>query len=230
MGKSPQDPICPDDGNSHRTCRRDKVRDAVVARILDGTYPPGTHLKEMALAEEFAISQAPVREALRELEMLGLVECQRYRGTRVLSPQCADLREAYELKAIIECRAAELAAPCRAEDLDSLEDCLRKMRVAADHADFEAYSVAVLAFHRQLVVMSGNRMFLRAWEALHWEVRSRIATQRARCKLPSYVESHLEVLAALRRGDGALAGQLLREMIERFLEADSPVTKGRGAL
>ena len=52
---------------------RDRIRDVLVARILDGTYPAGMQLKELTLAREFNVSQAPIREALRELEGSGLV-------------------------------------------------------------------------------------------------------------------------------------------------------------
>ena len=66
-----------------RVCMRDRIRDVLVARILDGTYPSGLQLKELSLAREFNVSQAPIREALRELEGTGLVTSERYRGTRV---------------------------------------------------------------------------------------------------------------------------------------------------
>ncbi len=66
-----------------RVCMRDHIRDVLVARILDGTYPAGMQLKELSLAREFNVSQAPIREALRELEGSGLVTSERYRGTRV---------------------------------------------------------------------------------------------------------------------------------------------------
>ena len=73
----------------HRACMRDQVRDRILSRILSGEYAPGTRLKELSLAAECGVSQAPVREALRELEALGLVECERYRGTRVRSADAA---------------------------------------------------------------------------------------------------------------------------------------------
>src|SRR5262249_42290470 len=81
-----------------RSCMRDEIRDAIAARILDATYAPGTRLKELALAKEFNVSQAPVREALRELAMLHLVETEHYRGTRVRSLDLPELAEAYELR------------------------------------------------------------------------------------------------------------------------------------
>ena len=189
----------------------------MVARILDGTYPPGTRLKELALATEFSVSQAPVREALRELEASGLAVSEPFRGTRVLGADAADLREAYELKAVIEERAAELAVPCSGEFLDVLEADMAQMRDSAGHLDFERYSIATLSFHRGIVLMSGNRAFLRTWDSLHWEVRSRIATRRIATRLPDYAEAHREVVSALRNGDGKRAGSALRSMIEKFL-------------
>lgn len=205
------------DGGGHRPCRRNKIRNTVVARILDGTYPPGTRLKELALANEFGVSQAPVREALRELEASGLAVSEPFRGTRVLGADAADLGEAYELKAVIEERAATLAVPCEADGLEFLELAFERMRAAAGALNFEDYSVASLAFHRGIVEMSGNRAFLRAWDALHWEVRTRIATRRIGAKLPDFAEAHRPVLAALREGSGEEAGRLLRDMIDRFL-------------
>ena len=97
-----------------RTCMRDHIRDVLVARILDGTYSAGTQLKELSLAREFNVSQAPIREALRELEGSGLVTCERYRGTRVRGADFGEMRESYELRTMLEVRAVELAAPVSA--------------------------------------------------------------------------------------------------------------------
>jgi DNA-binding GntR family transcriptional regulator len=206
-----------------RNCRRARIRDAVISRIMDGTYPPGTRLKEMALATEFGVSQAPVREALRELEVSGLAVSEPYCGTRVLGIDSAELREAYELKAVIEERAAELAVPCPPEALESLEMDLVELRETAARLDFDAYAVAVLSFHRTIVQMSGNRAFLRAWDALHWQVRSRVAIRQAGASLPSYADAHVEILAALRAGDGVLAGRRLRAIVDRYLTLLSQV-------
>jgi len=207
-------------GEGPRACRRNRIRNAVVARILDGTYPPGTRLKELVLAAEFGVSQAPVREALRELEVSGLAISEPYCGTRVLGVDPADLREAYELKAVIEERAAELAVPCSAETLDALQDDLETLQETAGRLDFEAYAIAVLSFHRGIVLMSGNRTFLRAWDALHWEVRTRVAIRQAGARLPYYAEAHIEVVQALRAGDGQRAGRQLRNIVDKFFLAE----------
>lgn len=58
--------------SSHRLRQQDRGRDAVIVRILDGTFRPGTWLEEQALAHELGVSQPLVREALCEIEVAGL--------------------------------------------------------------------------------------------------------------------------------------------------------------
>jgi DNA-binding GntR family transcriptional regulator len=201
-----------------RVCAHNRVRNAIVSRILDGSYAPGTRLKEMALAAEFEVSQAPVREALRELETLGLVEAKPYCGCTVRSADAADLREAYEMKMIIEERSANLAVPCQEADLDALDAEVVLLTASAASGDTDTYAAASLAFHRQVVVMSGNRQFLRTWDGLLWPVRTRLATMRARTDMVMLAGEHATIAAALRRGDGETAGKMLRHMILRFID------------
>lgn len=206
-----------DMGNTgYRQCIRDRLRTEILRRILDGRYPPDMHLKEMALAKEFGTSQAPVREALRELEILGLVESQRYRGTRVLTAQTVDLQEAYMLRSLIEERSAQLAVPCRPEDLTIFAAWVETMRVAAANQDSESYVAAALLFHRRIVELSGNGQFLKTYDAMHWGVRARIAAYRKICDLPRHAHEHAEVLRFLAAGDGVGAGAQLRAMMDRI--------------
>src|SRR5215831_15341190 len=110
-----------------RACMRDHIRDTLVARILDGTYPAGTQLKELYLAREFDVSQAPIREALRELEGSGLVMSERFRGTRVRGTDFREMRESYELRTMLEVRSVQLAAPYPPQLVEELEQLLRVM-------------------------------------------------------------------------------------------------------
>ncbi len=204
---------------------RDEVRDLVVERILDGSYPAGTRLKELALAAECNVSQAPVREALRDLEALGLVESERYRGTRVRATDHVQMREAYELRALLEERSAQLAVPCAPDTLASLKHELARMRRGLARRDYKLHAEAAAQFHRLLIVASHNSTFLRAWDSLHWEVRSRIAGQQLRARgvdLQSLLEGHSEVVELLEQGDGLRAGSTLRRLVERVMLAIDP--------
>jgi len=186
-----------------RLCMRDHIRDVLVARILDGTYPAGTQLKELTLAREFNVSQAPIREALRELEGSGLVASERYRGTRVRGADFAEMRESYELRATLEARAVELAFPCAPEVIAEMEHCLQAMIVAAKRNDSEAYLAEALGFHRSLIVASNNRTFVAVWDSLHWDVRGRIAVERVAKKSGDFmplIALHEALLGKIRAG------------------------------
>lgn len=205
---------------AQRVCMRDQVRNLIVERILHGSYPPGTRLKELALAAECKVSQAPVREALRELVALGLVESERYRGSRVREVDPRELRQAYELSALLEERAAQLAVPCSEPVLAELERQLARMLNALKSKNFEVYSEAAILFHRGLIVASANQVFLAAWDNLHWEVRTHVAVRRAvnaGIDLEAFIDSHRSILAALRRSDGKQAGSLVRELTEQMM-------------
>jgi DNA-binding GntR family transcriptional regulator len=201
-----------------RVCMRDHIRDVLVARILDGTYPAGMQLKELSLAREFNVSQAPIREALRELEGSGLVTSERYRGTRVRGADSQEMRESYELRATLEVRAVELAVPVAPDALAQMENCLRLMKTAVQASDVEAYIVEALRLHRHLIVASHNRTFVAVWDSLHWDVRGRIAVERLARKGGGFIaliELHEALLERLRAQDVAASTELVRQIFTR---------------
>lgn len=203
----------------HRTCMRDPIRDALVSRILDGVYPEGTHLKELALAREFNVSQAPVREALRELEALGLVVTERYRGTRVRQLDLAELREAYELRRLLETASVKTTALFSEEDLTELSLYVSRIEtlLPAGGDCMDELMNDVLRFHRKLVEMSGNRLFLKAWESMAWGVRSRIMAKQIGV-VSGLNELRADVISALRNGQRELAAQCLNQITDRLLQ------------
>lgn len=203
---------------------RDRIRDVLVARILDGTYPAGTRLKELALAREFDVSQAPIRETLRELEGSGLVTSERYRGTRVRGADYLELREFYDLRLVMEERALELAAPFSRELIAELARRARVMASAAQTKDLERYIDEALGFHRRLVEASGNRTFLAVWDFQHWDVRGRIALRRIAGRgLKPMVDLHRALSARIRVGDVPGAADKVRAIFRRITDAlDTP--------
>jgi DNA-binding GntR family transcriptional regulator len=208
-----------------RTCMRDRIRDVLVARILDGTYAAGTQLKELSLAREFNVSQTPIREALRELEGSGLVTNERFRGTRVRGADSAEMRESYELRRMLETRSVHLAAPYPPELLAHFEQYLAEMEIAVKDNDPERYIDAALRFHRRLVEGSRNRTFLSVWDSLLWDIRGRIALRRLTDKghsLRSLVDSHGELMRLLRAQDSEGAARLIGIMLERVASAFAP--------
>ena len=76
-----------------RRVLREEIREQLVDDILSGRLPPGTRIVETRLAQEFGVSQAPVREALRDLELFGFVISSPFRGTQVREITTEDLLE-----------------------------------------------------------------------------------------------------------------------------------------
>jgi DNA-binding GntR family transcriptional regulator len=205
-----------------RVCMRDHIRDILVGRILDGTYPAGTQLKELYLAREFDVSQAPIREALRELEGSGLVSSERFRGTRVRGADFAEMRESYELRMMLEMRSVALAAPYKPDLLADLAGYLREMDTAVKADDSEAYIDNALRFHRRLVESSGNRTFLAVWDSLLWDIRGRIALRRLAemgKSLKTLVSMHKALLGRLRAQDVAGATERVQALLARVSSA-----------
>src|SRR4249919_1259117 len=112
------------------------VKDRLLERIVAGTYPPGSRIVETRVARELGTSQAPVREALRDLEALGVVEISPFRGARVRRPGLEELLEAFGVRAELEAMAARLALPrLVADDLAVMDGLVDEMRRCADAGD-----------------------------------------------------------------------------------------------
>ena len=94
-----------------KECARANIRDTLVSRILDGTYPAGTQLKELHLAREFDVSQAPIRKHCASWKARASCHRSVVRGTRVKGADFAEMRESYELRMMLEMRSVSLAAP-----------------------------------------------------------------------------------------------------------------------
>src|SRR5665647_3764324 len=104
-----------------RSVLADQVKEWLLEGILDGSYPPNSRIVETSVAKELGTSQAPVREALRGLEALGVVEITTFRGARVRRLERDELVEAYVVRSAIESLGARLAVRrMTAGDLEEL--------------------------------------------------------------------------------------------------------------
>src|SRR5574340_918032 len=78
--------VMPREAEIPRSVLADQVKDRLLQAILEGRYPPGSRIVETRVAREYGVSQAPVREALRGLEAIGVIEINAFRGARVRRP------------------------------------------------------------------------------------------------------------------------------------------------
>ena len=146
---------------------REDIREQLIDDILSGKLPPGARIVETRIAQQFGVSQGPVREALRDLELFGFVVSSPFRGTQVRQISKADLLEIYPIRAALESVAARAAAT-KIDDatLDRLDELIATMREAASNNNAKAQADADHAFHAAIIKAAGNRMLEHVWQTM----------------------------------------------------------------
>lgn len=182
------------------------VKRILVDKIIRGELVPGQRIVESRLAKELNISQSPVREALRDLVGLGLVEIEARRGARVRQPTPKELRDVSEVRAEIDALAARLAAENLDEDLiHELEQCHLTMSECHKSKDFIGMTEADARFHELIAHASGNGAVRRVFAQLEPFARTFITLTSPDVKLDGILNQHEGILEALVSGDGELA-------------------------
>jgi DNA-binding GntR family transcriptional regulator len=211
-----------------RVILREQVRDLLLGRILSGHYPPGSRLVETRIAQELGISQAPVREALRDLDQLGCVVHEPFRGCSVRELSIDDLLEAFPVRAALESLAARLAARRIGDDeLALLEGFVGTMRVASDEGDALAESAADAAFHATIVEAARNAVLARQWEQLQPHARTFISISLPASVRGPVADRHLPILAALRARDPERAATAMNDHLSEVADRLRPLTTNK---
>ena len=138
----------------------EEVAELLRQRIFNRELPPGSWIDEMRIAEEFGISRTPLREALKVLAAEGLVTMKVRRGAYVTEVSEQDLREVYDLLALLESDAAgEVCRRASDEELRDLAQMHDQLEQAADPVvgSRERFFEINEAFHLRLLDLAGNR-------------------------------------------------------------------------
>lgn len=200
-----------------RTVLREQIKNHIVERIIDGTYGPGARIVESQLAKEFGTSQAPVREAIRDLEGMHLIESRPHKGARVRELTPERLSQVYPVRATLEELAGRTAAPRMTDAvLETLTSELDAMSDAADADDPRAQMIHDTRFHEIIVESTGNEVLLDVWHSLRVETGTLISVIKSAWDLHMIAEMHRPVLNALRQRDSDMAATEMRSHIEFF--------------
>ncbi|MEU4876067.1 FadR/GntR family transcriptional regulator [Streptomyces sp. NPDC021608] len=210
-----------------------RVLDALGPAITAGEYPPGSVLRTDELAQRFDVSRSVMREAVRVLESMHLVESRRRVGVtvrpraewNVYDPQVirwrlagADrphqLRSLTVLRSAVEPVAAGLAAThATAEQCAELTRCALGMVATSRGRRLQEYLVHDVAFHRVVLAASGNEMFARLGDVV-----AEVLAGRTHHEVmfedpdPAAVTLHVQLAEAVREGDPVRAERLTREI------------------
>jgi DNA-binding GntR family transcriptional regulator len=183
-----------------------RVIDSIREAIYAGKLRPGESLLELQLAKDFRVSQTTVREALMQLERLGLVRRFPNRGTHVTELSPKEVRERLDVRVQLECFAAVQAAPNIDQPIaDRLSDLADLIGSAIERKDYAGSAQADLEFHRIIWNCSGNETLAQMLLQVCAPMLAFVSILRSRREDNSgmILHSHREIIDALLNGDPA---------------------------
>lgn len=203
----------------HRKTLSEQIRDEILVRIGNGTLPPGTRIIESTLAKEFGVSSIPVREAIRELVAMGMLDYGHHKGGRVREVGIPETIQALQVRSALESLAARLAGPALKDRLSVMQPAVQEIIDAAQRRDYVSFQKANTVFHREIVEASGNGILLRMWKSLAFEVRTRAIMEYIAVADPvAIAREHEAVAEAIDRNDLDGAASLLAEHSAHLVE------------
>ena len=199
---------------------RGQVFDKIRSDILKGRYQKGDELVDCTIGKEMGVSRTPVREAIRQLELEGLVQLIPNKGAFVTGISASDVRDIYLIRSRLEGLAARMAAEhISSEQLAEMEETivLSDYHVKKEH--FEQVCEMDGKFHKLLYAASGSRILEHTLTDFHQYVqRVRMASITNRIRMHKSNSEHEKILEAIRNKDGDQAEKVAAEHISNTVE------------
>jgi len=185
--------------------------------VIRGEFAPGEALPEVPMAKRLQTSRGTVREALRALQELGLIEIKAHRGAFVSELSVGRAEEIISLRTVLESWAARLTVErglVTDELAGDLEAALSRLQVAADGGDTVAVMEATMDFHHRIAEAPKHVLLLEQLTALQAQTRQAAFYAHLYDDAHDVVEDHRRLLDAMRTGDPAHAAGAMRAHIE----------------
>jgi DNA-binding GntR family transcriptional regulator len=200
---------------------RDVVFNTLRGAILRGDLKPGQRLMEIQLANQLGVSRTPVREAIRKLELEGLVKMIPRKGAEVAQISEKHLRDVLEVRSALEELAVELAcARMTAEDLAQIVQTNARFMQVIGSDDVTSIADADEAFHIAIYQATGNERLSQIMNGLREQMyRYRLEHIKDKVGRSGLVEEHEEIIEALEKRDSAQARVAIRNHIQKQVEA-----------
>lgn len=200
---------------------RDVVFQTLRQAILKGELKPGERLMEIALSQRLGVSRTPIREALRKLELEGLVVMIPRRGAQVANITEKDLNDVLEVRLALESLAIEKScARITEEVLEQLTQAERTFEGMIPSGDLVKLAEADEAFHEIINQASGNVRLIQVLNNLREQMyRYRLEYLKEEDSRKQLVEEHREMIKALRASDMAGARQIAYCHVENQRQA-----------
>ena len=201
-----------DDICGERLLLSDAIRNTLIDEIASGVLKPGSGLDEQHLADRFSASRTPVREALRQLAVTGLVEMRPRRGVIVTQLTPERIMDMFETMAEIEALCVRLATyritPLERSRLIELQE---SSYVIAERGDVDAYDRFNRAFHEALYDATHNTFLVEQATAIRMRLTAfRRAQLRQDERIKQSQAEHSGIMQAIAEGDGDTAARRMR--------------------
>lgn len=200
---------------------RDVVFNTLRRAILKGELKPGERLMEIALAEKLGVSRTPIREAMRKLELEGLVVMVPRKGAQVANITEKDLNDVLEVRIALENMAIEKAcARMTDEEMEEIEEAAKGFQEQIKTGSLEELAQADEDFHEKIYKASGNRRLMQVLNILREQIyRYRIEYLKGEDTRNQLVEEHRQMTRAIRDRDVARAQELSFRHLENQRKA-----------
>jgi DNA-binding GntR family transcriptional regulator len=197
----------------------DTVYEALRESIVSGRILPGARLSVPAIAEQYAVSRSPVRDAVIRLVQEGLARDTVNRGAVVAAPEPHELISLYEVREALEWAAARLAAQHTTPGLRRrLLAILAEHEQVAQEGDFTRHIALDAAFHRELRLAADSPVLLRMLDDIQDRVVLAMHTTSLSGGMRRAIEDHRAIFEAVSAGRGEAAAEAARAHITRLKE------------
>ena len=202
------------DGNGYMPLR-DVAYQTLRKAILRGDLQPGERLMEMKLADQMGVSRTPVREAIRMLELDGLVVMTPRKGASVAQLSDRSLRDVLEVRRALEQLAGELACErMTKKDFDDLAEANRRFTEVIDSEDVTTVAEADEYFHSLIFKATGNEKLIQLVSQFREQMyRFRIEHIKDLPDRDILIREHQEIMQALRKRDVELTKKCIGDHI-----------------
>jgi len=207
----------------------DQVKEYVIEAIMSGEFQPGDRVVASSLARRLGVSQAPVREAIRDLVLLGFLENEAFKGTSVRSFSPKELYQVYTVRAALESLAARLAAErLTDEDVQTLRRVLDEMIHVAQERDEKGMVRLDNRFHETILQISDNQLLYQLWQTLQFGYWTIVTARSSSYDLEELARRHEALLEALASRDPQRAAAAMQHHIEDLGKPPVEETRDKG--
>jgi DNA-binding GntR family transcriptional regulator len=198
----------------------------VRGRIIDGTLPPGSRIRERELAQELNVSRIPIREAFPRLEAEGYIYSLHRRGVIVAPMSVREISELFDVRSSLEVLAARLAATecARGASPDRLHASLARAETAVAAEDGQETAEATGQFHEEIDLLSGNELLQRLMVPVHGRTERLFHLVTQRDDRVVHAE-HREICSAIVNGEVERAGALSLAHVEHSRYETMPIVE-----